>query len=113
MRKLFPPFFLWSFSAIDLSIRVASLLVDFDWNVLPDLRGSNHYPIVLSHSTPTTHVSSNHWNIAKADWSTFTSLCTDQLSDFPILDSSTNDFTHSLFAIAEKTIPRTSSTTSI
>ncbi len=33
------------FTAIDLSLRSSTVLLDFNWKVLPDLHGSDHFPI--------------------------------------------------------------------
>ncbi len=33
---------------IDLSLCLSTVILDFDWKVLPDLHGSNHFPITLT-----------------------------------------------------------------
>ncbi|WP_195910711.1 endonuclease/exonuclease/phosphatase family protein, partial [Solemya velum gill symbiont] len=97
-----------TFSYLDLAFTDPSLLLDFNWKVLSDLHGSDHYPILLSHSSPISSVSAQRWNLAKADWTTFSTLCRTHLSNFPISDSSADEFSKALLAIAARTIPRLS-----
>ena len=37
----------WSYSSIDLTIEDPSLLSDLHWTVHGDLRGSDHFPIIV------------------------------------------------------------------
>ena len=65
-----------SYSCIDLSISSSDCVADFTWAVDGDLRGSDHYPLlikVLGCSAP-ARSSSRRWNTKRADWSKFHSL---------------------------------------
>ena len=65
-----------SYSCIDLSISSSDCVADFTWAVDGDLRGSDHYPLlikVLGCSAP-ARSSSHRWNTKRADWSKFHSL---------------------------------------
>ncbi|XP_044766937.1 uncharacterized protein LOC123322920 [Coccinella septempunctata] len=61
-------------SAIDLSLCYPALSVTFDWEVLPFLYGSDHFPIVITNNeteTNTTPVMKGR--LKSANWSKFTS----------------------------------------
>ena len=59
-----------SSSAIDLSIASPSLYLDFSWEVVTDLHGSDHFPICIQSSTTAPPVTNN---LSKADWTTLSS----------------------------------------
>ena len=86
------------------------VLLYFEWKVLDDLHGSDHFPIILS---DTVHQPSDHnsyFKFNKADWNKYQSLCRSDLT----LDNFTNffdpvdRFSILLSNIAEKSIPKTS-----
>ena len=65
-----------TYSCIDLSICSSDCVADFTWGTDGDLRGSDHYPIVinvLGCSAP-ARSSTRRWNTKRADWSKFRSL---------------------------------------
>ena len=64
-----------TYSAIDLSITDPSILNDFQWSVHSDMCGSDHFPIVLESIVPAPEEHYPRWKFSKADWGTFSSLC--------------------------------------
>ena len=71
-----------------------------------------HLPIILKKFSGTTPDNPQHWKLVKADWGAFTSLCQenlkyDYLADLP---DPVEGFSSALLSIADKTIPKTSST---
>ena len=93
---------------LDLTVCDPTLLLDFEWNVHDDLCGSDHFPIFL---TPLENCSENPmpagWNLKKADWPHFRSLCQEKLSDKSILNTEdpAATFSQILLEIAEHSIP--------
>ena len=57
--------------SLDLAICYPNIYLDFNWSVLDDLHGSNHFPIVIKEieSDPEEH--HPRWNLNKANWETF------------------------------------------
>jgi ribonuclease HI len=73
-----------SFSAIDLSLCSSDVMLDFDFNVDEDLHGSDHYPIILTQTTPSAPVDlPERFNFSKADWPLFKRL-SDADMDVPL-----------------------------
>jgi len=62
-----------SSSAINLSIVSPSLYLDFTWEVVTDLHGSDHFPICIQSYTTAPPVTNGTWNLSKADLTTFSS----------------------------------------
>ncbi|KAG7162073.1 putative Endonuclease/exonuclease/phosphatase family domain-containing protein-like 4 [Homarus americanus] len=52
----------------------ADSLLDFDWRVIDDLRGSDHYPILLSSLEVLLTPQVPRWRLDKADWDLFKEL---------------------------------------
>ncbi|KAG7174159.1 RNA-directed DNA polymerase from transposon BS-like 1, partial [Homarus americanus] len=61
-------------TVIDLSLCSADSLMDFEWRVTDNLKGSDHYPILLSSSEvfPTPRVPC--WRLDKVDWELYKKL---------------------------------------
>ncbi len=98
-----------SLSSLDLALCDPSLYLDFNWSVHNDLCGSDHYPIVISNAINEQVNNLTRWQLTKADWVLFNSLCSSDLTKSP-LDQSSNtieNFTTKLLEIAHKTIPKT------
>ena len=95
--------------SLDLAICSPNIYLDFNWSVLDDLHGSDHFPFVIKEieSDPEEH--HPRWNLNKANWETFSLLCEETIT--PDLFKTANDiecFTKTLIDIAEKCIPKTS-----
>ena len=93
--------------SLDLAFCSPNIYLDFNWSVLDDLHGSDHFPIVIKEieSNPEEH--HPRWN--KANWGTFSLLCEETIT--PDLFKTANDiecFTKTLIHIAEKCIQKIS-----
>ena len=99
-----------TFSAIDMSICSPSLFLDFEWQVHDDLCGSDHFPTFLNPTNRPDPTGVPRWNLKKADWSEFRTLCESQLTPETVVGMKDEEetFTSILHTIAEKTIPKTS-----
>jgi len=63
-----------SLSATDLSIASPSLYLDFYWEVVTDLHGSDHFHICIHSYTTAPPVTNSTWKLSKADWTAFKSF---------------------------------------
>ena len=97
-----------SYSSIDLSFCSPSLFLDFDWKVGDDLCGSDHFPIFVETAHP-TDPPGHRWNLGKADWTLFQSLCEEniKLDKFYDDDDPIATFTNILQDVTEQSIPKT------
>lgn len=98
-----------TFSAIDLSICDPALFLEFEWRVLEDTHGSDHFPIVLQNVEGTREVGQLRWKLHKADWTSFEKHCleTITMSHYRNCNNLVEDFTDDITDIANKTIPMT------
>ena len=83
-----------TYSAIDLSFASPTLFDRFTWEVHDDCCGSDHFPIILKSKEDDNNTRQQRWKFKQADWTTFKTLCSQQLnntfeSDDPIVDFST------------------------
>ena len=97
-----------SFSSIDLSICSPSIFMDFVWKVGEDQCGSDHFPIFINTTNPVTAEKSSNWQLHRADWATFRSMCEEQINRFQNDIHTIEDFTSRLTNIALKTVPKSS-----
>ena len=101
-----------SYSAIDLSFASPTIFDRFSWEVHDDCCGSDHFPIVLQTIDDDNDLKSQRWKFKKADWTTFKSLCSLHLNETSFeSDNPIPDFSEILYNIAEKTIPKSSTST--
>ena len=99
-----------TYTAIDLTLTNSDLITDFTWTVSDDLCGSDHFPIIIQYEESNIEKRIPNWNLKKADWETFKTLCDEILSD-PSDQSELdqmNMFTENLISIADRTMPKTS-----
>ena len=66
--------------AIDLSLCHPNIYLDFDWSVCDDLHGSDHFPILIKETESSNDEQHCRWNLKKANWETFTTLCQERLT---------------------------------
>ena len=95
-----------NYYAIDLSLCRPNIYLDFDWSVCDDLHGSDHFPILIKETESSDDEQHRRWNLKKANWETFTTLCQKQLT--PEKFKTAEDmsaFTSALHDISEKCIP--------
>jgi hypothetical protein len=76
-----------SSSVLDLTVCDPSLMLDFEWRVHDDLCGSDHFPIVLSSVSCEEDPPVGRWNLKKADWPLFSSLCEARLTEEAIMSA--------------------------
>ena len=98
-----------NYYAIDLSLCHPNIYLDFDWSVCDDLHGSDHFPILIKETDSSDDEQHCRWNLKKANWETFTTLCQEQLT--PKKCKTAEDmsaFTSALHDISEKCIPKSS-----
>ena len=76
-------------SNIDLSLITNSSAVDYDWNILDDLYGSNYYPTILVSSLqPSSPEYTDRYNTSIADWLKYRDLAiaTASVAEMPNID---------------------------
>jgi len=56
-----------------------SLYLDFFWEVVTDLHGSDHFSICIQSYTTAPPVTNCTWKLSKADWTTFSSKASSDL----------------------------------
>ena len=98
-----------NYFALDLSICSPNIYLDFDWSVLDDLHGSDHFPIKIEEIESTNEDHHSRWNFNKANWENFMELCNEKLN--PEMFKTADDiqaFTDTLIHVAEKCIPKSS-----
>lgn len=94
-------------SAIDLTLSSPDLAPDFQWSVLDDLYGSDHFPIVIESLTSQPNQMLPHLLLRKADWITFTALTSmaDYEEDATVEDMN-QQFVNTVRTAASIAIPR-------
>ena len=100
-----------SYSLVDLTLAHPSIFLDFQYEVLPDLHTSDHYPIVLDLNGDCDEGERiPHWNFKKADWANFSRQALEQITEDIFLDEEDKmaAFTNELIFIATDNIPQTS-----
>ena len=99
-----------TYSSIDLTLCSANILLDYYWDVLDDLHGSDHFPIILNKvqtHDPVEDVTPQY-NIKKADWKKFRNLCIQEFSsDLSQDPDHINIFTEGIHKIIQQSIPTT------
>ena len=61
--------------SIDLIICSPDIFIDYSWQVLGDLCGSDHYPITIDSNEPNQIKRNVKWIFSKANWVSFKELC--------------------------------------
>ena len=95
-------------SSLDLSIATPNIFLDFEWRVLSDQHGSDHFPIVLSSTSESQPTSLPRYCLPKANWPKFEEDCL-TLSRDDIINSEDpmEAFTSKITSIADQAIPKT------
>ena len=99
-----------SYSSLDLTICSPGIFPDFNWKVVDDLHGSDHFPIQVSEVGPSVQQRPQHWKLHKANWEQFRVQCEQLIhpNAFEECENPAELFTALLYSAAEKSIPRTS-----
>ena len=100
-----------TYSLVDLSLSHPAIFMDFQYEVLPDLHSSDHYPIVIKISGGPDTTKPPRFNFRKADWAALKSDCLQHIT--PELfevgdDDKMKTFSSKLIELAKKNIPQTS-----
>ena len=97
-------------SSLDLAICSPSLYLDYVFHVHDDLCGSDHFPTILSNDESCLTEPVSRWKFSKANWELFASFCNEKFvpGEFEDIDDPINKFSSILLDIAEKAIPKTS-----
>ena len=98
-----------TFTSIVVSLCTSNSLLDFSWRVLPDLYGSDHFPILLETANSVPQSRSPRWRLDKADWHLFTQLTTSfrPLTDFDTCDEAAMYCANAIHSAAIQSIPKT------
>ena len=99
-----------SYSSLDLTICSPGIFPDFNWKVVDDLHGSDHFPIHVSEVGLSVQQRPQRWKLHKANWEQFRVHCEQTIhpNAFEDCENPTELFTSLLYSAAEKSIPRTS-----
>ena len=97
-----------TYSSIDLTLCSANILLDFYWEVLPDLNGSDHFPILINKvGTHDTNDNVPQYNVKKANWKLFREKCIQKFSSDLVQDPDhISIFTEGIIEIMDQTIPK-------
>lgn len=103
-----------TYSSLDLTICSPSLYNNIEWTVLPELYGSDHFPIRIKlHNTNHNITKKPRWIIEKADWPLFTSLAqppAEHPSELSV-EAGCHLITNTILQAAKSAIPKTKGTT--
>ena len=99
-----------SFSVIDLSLCSPDCFLDFTWEIMDDLLGSDHFPILLNIVDEIVTPRSPRWNIDKANWALFASLTQLEVNvdDFLTIDDALDFLYENVINAGLKAIPQSS-----
>ena len=98
-------------SLIDLSIIHPAIYLDFDSEILSDLHGSDHIPILIKLNGALFEPDKRpRWNFKKANWESFKNQCYQEINNdlFQGQDDKITVFTEKILEIAAENIPMTS-----
>ena len=96
-----------STSALDLSICGPFLVLGYEWNIHEDMRGSDHFPVILTRNA-LEEDSLTGGILKKADWLSFQDQFSSELTEEAVMSSKdpAGQFTD-LIQAAGKAIPKT------
>ena len=99
-----------SLSCIDLALCSSNCMMDFQWRVDDDLRGSDHFPTFISSMDGPPTQRSPRWCLEKADWQTFSELSNveDDVELLPSVDAAIEVLNNKLHYAGIESIPRSS-----
>ena len=99
-----------TYSSLDLSLCSPAILPDFEWKVRDDLHGSDHFPIFISSTQPSSCERSKKWKLSKANWERFQVLCEQTITrdKFQDCEDPAKLFTSLLIDAAKQSVPQTS-----
>ena len=98
-----------SFSCIDLSIASTNAFIDFEWDILDDLYGSDHFPIIISNDDSVPVSRAPRWCTDRANWPLFNELSNIEAdaSDLPTVNEAVHYLTSIFINAGNRSIPKT------
>ena len=96
-------------SCLDLTVVDPAIVLDFDWSVLDDAHGSDHFPIVLTSTSSEEEDKEERFNLNKANWPLFEDICRGRIKDESVFNEDTcsvESFTRILNDAVEDSIPK-------
>ena len=99
-----------TFTSIDLFVCTSNSLLNFTWRVLPNLYGSDHFPILLESVESEQRSRTSRWRLDRSDWQRFTDLTffVRPLADVGTCNDTTAYFTDVLHSAALQSVSKTS-----
>ena len=98
-----------TYSTIDLSICSSDCILDFSHKVMENLHGSDHYPILIEHSSNQEPIQfSERFKMEKADWAKFETITKSfkPPENLTNIDNIIQNLESSMISAAEASIPR-------
>ena len=98
---------------IDVSLCSSRLGVNGNWEIVPDLMGSDHFPILVrfNESPSFEQTAGPKWKLRKANWSQFKQILDDWVRDSDLrtddVDDHNGHIVSAIVAAAEKSVPQT------
>ena len=95
-------------SNIDLALITDTCPTEYNWSILDDLHGIDHYPILISATWPSPTEYSERWKFEKADWKTYQDLAvtSKKVADQPDIDQAYKHLRGTILDASCRTIPR-------
>ena len=99
-----------NYSSLDLSMCHPSVFSDYEWSVLDDQYGSDHFPILIQNNSPHDREDYSKWKFNKADWAKYDILCREKINSDTVqtAENPVEYFNDRLLEIAKECIPKTS-----
>ena len=99
-----------TYTSLDLSICLPTLLTDYGRKVHDDLCGIDGFPILVNNIGPDIGEPLSRWKLNKANWTQFQTLCTTRLLEDTVQkdDDPTESFAFILINMVEETVRKTS-----
>ena len=96
-------------SNIDLALVTNTCATDFSWNILDDLYGSDHYPILISALQPSPPDYIEKYNLNKADWSKYRDqvITSKRVAEAPNIDQALEHIKNTILIASNQSIPKT------
>ena len=97
-----------TYSGIDLSLCSSELFLDYQWSVIKELHGSDHFPILMSTDVSSSPETLPKWKLELANWALFTAnaVVKSKVSDFKTVQEAYDYLTKLILSSAEASIPK-------
>ena len=95
-------------SAIDLTICNPTVYMDFTWKVHDDTCSSDHFPILIKSTEPSSEKIPRCWKFDQANWEIFKEKCRNKLTHVETNHDIVENLTETLIEIAKGCVSRNS-----